>query len=159
MAQPKSSQVPPSLTPIANQADRAADQHPTHPPGDRVILIVERDKSVRELQSYFLNNAGFAVEFVDDGQTALARARLSAPRLVITEILVPKMDGLALCRCLRDDPSTRDVPVIVFSILAAERRAVDAGASAFLRKPLIESVFLATVVRLIAAPATIPLEQ
>jgi len=78
---------------------------------------------------------------------------------VITEILVPKMDGLALCRSLRDDPSTRDVPVIVFSILAAERRAADAGASAFLRKPLIESVFLATVVRVIATTAAIPLEQ
>lgn len=113
MAQPKSCQVPPSLTQVADQADRAAGQYPTHPPGDRVILIVERDKSVRELQSYFLNNAGFAVEFVDDGHTALARARLCAPRLVIAEILVPKMDGLALCRSLRDDPSTRDVPVIV----------------------------------------------
>jgi len=159
VAHSKSSQVPPSLTHIANQAERAADLHPTHPPGDRVILIAERDKSVRELQSYFLNNAGFAVEFVDDGQTALTRARLCAPRLVITEILVPKMDGLALCRSLRDDPSTRDVPVIVFSILAAERRAADAGASAFLRKPLIESVFLATVVRVIATTAAIPLEQ
>ena len=46
-------------------------RHPDSP----VILIAERDQSVRELQAFFLKRAGFAVEFVDDGETALARCR------------------------------------------------------------------------------------
>jgi len=110
-----------------------------------VILIVERDRSVRELQLFFLNRAGFAVEFVDDGQCALDRVRVDAPAVLITEILIPKIDGLTLCRLVRNDPATDQVPVIVFSILAAAARATEAGAAAFLRKPLVESTFLAAI--------------
>jgi CheY-like chemotaxis protein len=110
-----------------------------------LILIVERDRNVRELQSFFLNNAGFAVEFADDGQCALDRMRLAPPALLITEILIPRIDGLTLCRLVRNDAGLGDVPVIVFSILAAAARATDAGAAAFLRKPLVESTFLAAI--------------
>ena len=110
-----------------------------------MILIVERDRTVRELQSFFLHGAGFAVEFADDGQCALDRMRLDAPALLITEILIPRMDGLTLCRLVRSDASLADVPVIIFSILAAAPRATDAGAAAFLRKPLVESTFLAAI--------------
>ena len=129
-------------------------------PGTRMILVAERDRTVRELQRYFLEIEGFAVEFADDGEAALERARALRPALVVTEILVPKLDGLALCRRLREDPLTRDVPVIVFSILAAAARAGEAGASAFLRKPLVESVFMAAVRDLVAAhPEEIMEEQ
>jgi CheY-like chemotaxis protein len=110
-----------------------------------VILIAERDRNVRELQQIFLNNAGFAVEFADDGQRALDRVRLAAPALLITEILIPGIDGLTLCRLVRNDSAVGDVPVIVFSILSAAARANDAGAAAFLRKPLVESTFLAAI--------------
>jgi CheY-like chemotaxis protein len=110
-----------------------------------VILIAERDRSVRELQQFFLNKAGFAVEFADDGQCALERVRLAPPALLITEILIPKIDGLTLCRLVRSDASLGGTPVIVFSILAAAARANDAGAAAFLRKPLVESTFLAAI--------------
>jgi CheY-like chemotaxis protein len=113
--------------------------------GRAVILIAERDRNVRELQLFFLKNAGFDVEFADDGQCALDRVRLDAPDLLITEILIPKIDGLTLCRLIRSDPMIGDVPVMVFSILAAAARANDAGAAAFLRKPLVESTFLAAV--------------
>jgi CheY-like chemotaxis protein len=109
------------------------------------ILIAERDRNVRELQFVFLNNAGFTVEFVDDGQSALDRVRLDPPTLIVTEILIPKIDGLTLCRLVRNDVTLDGLPVIVFSILAAAARANDAGAAAFLRKPLVESTFLAAI--------------
>jgi CheY-like chemotaxis protein len=111
----------------------------------RQILIAERDRNVRDLQSYVLEAAGFDVEFVDDGEAALAYATSNATALIVTEILIPKLDGLTLCRRLRAERTTRDVPVLVFSILAAAARAEEAGASAFLRKPFIESTFIATV--------------
>jgi CheY-like chemotaxis protein len=117
----------------------------------RLILIAERDENVRALQRHFLGKAGFIVEFADDGEAALARARTAHVSLVVTEIFIPKVDGLALCRRLRADPLTELVPVIVFSILASAGRAAEAGASAFLRKPFVESVFLAAVHELIGA--------
>jgi CheY-like chemotaxis protein len=115
------------------------------------ILIAERDRNVRDLQAYALTAAGFVVEFVDDGEAALACATSCATALIVTEILLPKLDGLTLCRRLRADPTTRAVPVLVFSILAAAARAEEAGASAFLRKPFIESTFIATV-RMLTTP-------
>jgi CheY-like chemotaxis protein len=131
---------------------------PEHP-ASRLVLIVERDHVVRDLQAFFLGRAGFAVDFVEDGEAALERARLTAPSVVITEILVPKVDGLALCRQLREDAATRNIPVIVFSILAAGARAAEAGASAFLRKPLVESLFLTTVESVIAPQSFATMEQ
>ncbi len=119
-----------------------------------VLLIAERDPSVRELQRHFLEKAGFALDFADDGEAALERAREARPSLIVTEILIPRLDGLALCRRLKEDPLTRDIPVIVFSILAAAARAEEAGASAFLRKPFVETAFLEKVRELIAAQPT-----
>jgi two-component system response regulator MprA len=124
-------------------------------PEPRTILIAERDPSVRELQQHFLGAAGFAVEFAGDGQAALERAKLLRPAAVVTEILIPKLDGLALCRQLGEDPETRGIPVLVFSILAAAARAAEAGAKAYLRKPLVESLFVAAVQRLMEAPTEV----
>lgn len=119
----------------------------------RTILIAERDRNVRDLERHFLESEGFAVEFVEDGALALARARDALPLLVITEILLPKLDGLQLCRELKEDATTCAIPVIVFSVLSAETRAKEAGASAFLRKPLVPSVLLGTINRLAAVDA------
>jgi two-component system response regulator MprA len=128
-------------------------------PDPRVVLIAERDHNVRELQQFFLARAGFAVEFADDGQAALDRARDLRPAVVVTEILIPRIDGLALCRRLAEDPLTREIPVIVFSILTAAARAKEAGAWSFLRKPLVESTFVAAVQDAIAAQSTVVMEE
>ena len=122
--------------------------------GSAVILCVERDPFVRDLETYFLNEAGFGVNFAEDGLQALQFARDLHPTIVITEILVPKLDGLALCRKLKADAATRDIAVVVFSLLAAERRAHDAGADAFLIKPLSPQVLKDTVRDLLVARGT-----
>lgn len=129
-----------------------------HPvPGS--IVIAERDVTVRELQGHFLREAGFAPEFMDDGESALVRARSILPVAIITEILIPKLDGLALCRRIREDPLTSHIPILVFSILAAEARAAEAGATAFLRKPLVDTIFVASVRQMIDTRATGATEQ
>lgn len=113
--------------------------------------MVERDPHVRELEAFFLQEAGYAVEFAVDGQAALESARTLLPAIVITEVLVPKLDGLALCRALKSDPATAPISVLVFSILAAAGRAREAGADAFLMKPLAEKRLVQVVQELIAA--------
>lgn len=85
------------------------------------------------------------MEFADDGEAAMERARALRPSVIVTEILLPKVDGLTLCRLLSENDATRHIPVVIFSILSAQSRADVAGAKAFLRKPLIESVFIATI--------------
>jgi CheY-like chemotaxis protein len=126
-------------------------------PGDAdqqaLILVVERNPAVQRLERYFLEQAGYSVEFVTDGLAALERARVLKPKIIVTEILVPKLDGLSLCRALKSDPETRNILVLVFSHLHAEDRAREAEADAFLLKPLNEETLIETVVKLIALRA------
>ena len=115
------------------------------------MLVVERDPYVRELEAFFLNDAGYSVDFVADGVAALTRARERKPAIVVTEILVPQLDGLALCRAIKTDPALASTVVLVFSILAAQGRAREAGADAFLMKPLAERQLVQTVRDLLAS--------
>ncbi len=116
-----------------------------NPAGQALILVVERDPHIRDLESYFLNEAGFAVEFTADGDAALTAARALRPDIIITEVLVPKLDGLALCRIVKSDAELQSTVVLVFSILAVQSRAREAGADAFLLKPLAEKRLIDTV--------------
>jgi CheY-like chemotaxis protein len=120
------------------------------PEGRALILVVERDPHVRELEAFFLEEAGYAVEFTDDGEAAMQRALDLRPDIVITEILVPKLDGLSLCRRIKANNDLDGIRVLVFSILAAGTRAKEAGADAFLIKPLTEHTLVETVRRLVA---------
>jgi CheY-like chemotaxis protein len=119
--------------------------------GKAIILAVDRDPHIRELEAHFLQRAGYSVDFENNGDSALEQVRKTMPDIVITEILVPALDGLALCRQLKADPRTRDIAVLVFSILAAADRAHEAGADAFLLKPLAEHTLVNTVQQLLEA--------
>jgi DNA-binding response OmpR family regulator len=139
-----------SSSPTSSSVHGGATKMDLEKPSTRLlILVVERDPHVRELETHFLKEAGFEVDFATDGQAALEKARQIRPHIVITEILVPKLDGLTLCRRLKGDAATRHISVLVFSILAASARATEAGADAFLMKPLAESRLVSTVTELI----------
>jgi two-component system response regulator MprA len=100
---------------------------------------------VRALAAHFLAEAGHRVVLSSDGDEALAQVRTSKPDLVVCEILVPKLDGLALCRQLKANPDTQKILVLVVSILAAGARASDAGADGFMLKPLAQHRLIAMV--------------
>ena len=117
-----------------------------------LILVVERNPVVQRLERYFLEQAGYAVEFAADGKSALDRARELRPNIVVTEIMVPLLDGLSLCRILKSEPNTAHARVLIFSHLHAEDRAREVGADAFLLKPLSEELLIETVEKLIASP-------
>src|SRR5687768_1084417 len=118
--------------------------------GRALILVVERNPAVQRLERFFLEQAGYHVEFINDGLIALARAQELRPKIVVTEILVPKLDGLSLCRAIKSDPATKETLVMIFSHLHAEDRATEAGADAFLIKPLDEEKLIGTLQRLLA---------
>ncbi len=114
-----------------------------------LILVVERNPAVQRLERFFLEQAGYSVEFASDGLSALERAQKLCPKIVVTEILVPRMDGLSLCRTLKSDPQTKSIVVLILSHLHAEDRAIEAGADGFMVKPLDEEHLVDTVSKLI----------
>lgn len=113
--------------------------------GRALILVVEQDPQMRRLERYFLEQAGFTVEFATDGNQGLEAARRLLPDIVVAEILIGGVDGLSVCRALKADPATRSIAVLIFSILAAEQRAREAGADAFVRKPLDDARLVASI--------------
>lgn len=120
------------------------------PRGDAIILVVERDPHVQELEAFFLERAGYAVEFARDGLHGLDLVQTLRPDIVVTEILVPRLDGLSLCRRVKQSEDLAGTSILIFSILAAHDRAKEAGADAFLMKPLAEQKLVDTVRQLLA---------
>ena len=110
------------------------------------VLVVEDDPETRRYYMSILENDGFIVDQAHNGLQALDKARTLAPDLVLTDIAVPGLDGIALCRRLRADPSTRDIPVLAvtgYDDRQYSTRALDAGANRILLKPLRPDTLLA----------------
>jgi len=117
------------------------------PPALKKIFVVDGDPFVRRLVLHFIGHTHI-VEFFDDGYAALDRARKAPPSALVTEIMIPRLDGLALCRLLKADRVTVDVPVLVVSILIASERALASGANGFVDKPLEKERFVAALLEL-----------
>ena len=120
-----------------------------HPPR-LLILLAEHDPYAAELQEYFLKTEGFEVE-VALGDEAARRSFLdNSPSLVVVELLISGGTGFSLCRFLKQN---HDVPVVAVSVLECQDRAIEAGADAFLRKPLEPLQFVSTVRDLLGSSA------
>lgn len=133
---------------------REIDRTPSGEAASAIILVVERDPHVRELEEFFLREAGFDVRFAESGDDALELIQHLRPPVVVTEILVPGLDGLTLTRLVREDQSLDRVKVVALSFLAAADRAAEAGADAFLLKPLSDDQLLSTVRGLLPSDAS-----
>ncbi len=112
------------------------------------LLIGERDPFMQRTLARSLP-AGYDLHFVEDGAMLVETARALSPHLVVLEILLPTLDGLQVCRALKGNPATQRIPILVFTWLMAEERALQAGADAFLPKPLDSALFLDVIQRLL----------
>jgi PAS domain S-box-containing protein len=111
------------------------------------ILVADDNADMREYVTRLLRER-WAVEAVADGTSALARAREAPPDLILSDIMMPGMDGFELLQALRDDPSTRAIPVIFLSARAGEEARIEglsAGADDYLIKPFSARELLARV--------------
>ena len=135
------------------------------------ILVVDDQEQGRYLLDVLLRGHGYAVALAEDGASALASGRRSPPALVISDILMPGMDGFALCRAWVKDDLLRDIPFIFYTATYTEAQdeqlALSLGAARFLIKPLEVEPFLATIETVLrdwaggrlAKPETPPLDE
>lgn len=123
------------------------------------ILVVEDVPNILELLEVTLKFKGYPVITARNGQEALEKIASEHPALVITDILMPKLDGYALVQRLRTDPRTRQVPIIILSatyVTPEDRNfALRLGAARFLEKPVDTEEFLLTVAEVLTAAPTI----
>lgn len=116
-----------------------------------VVLIVEDHSDVAQLVGNVLDDK-FAVHFAADGEQGLARALELEPDLIITDVKMPIMDGLELCRRVRASSRLCHIPVIMLSARTSKDdriHGVEAGADAYLVKPFAQDELMAWIVRLL----------
>jgi DNA-binding response OmpR family regulator len=104
----------------------------------RSIVVIEDEDAIRDVVAYNLERAGFRVATAADGREGLLRVREHRPDLVVLDLMLPELDGLDVCRALREDPDTALLPVIMLTAKGAEDDIVaglGAGADDYVTKP------------------------
>ncbi len=112
------------------------------------ILVADDNADMREYVARLLRQRGWQVDVVSDGQAALAAARREAPDLILSDVMMPGLDGFELLRALRADPAMRQLPVILLSARAGEDarvEGIEAGATDYLVKPFSARELVARV--------------
>ena len=119
-----------------------------HPDG-KLILVVDDEFDVLSVYTMLFEFVGFRVRTAADGMEALALARRELPDIVLSDYMMPMMDGAELCAALRGDPALRHIPIILSSagILAGD---TPPPCDAFFRKPIPFDTLLAEIKRLLA---------
>lgn len=116
------------------------------------ILVVDDERPVREFLSEALADAGHHILQALHGQQALAVLERARPDLVLSDLMMPLMDGRELCQVLKDDPATARIPVVLMTA-AAPRVLEGARADAVLRKPFDLDALDAVIERLLGPRA------
>ena len=121
------------------------------------VLLAEDDADIQFLVTYKLTREGFQVRAFGDGLSAMADAREHPPDLAVLDIMMPGMTGLEVCRELRQDPATANIPVILLTALAQEddiTAGLAAGADDYIVKPFSPRDLVAHVNATLAATAS-----
>lgn len=106
-----------------------------------LVLIISKDEQSIKTEENLLKKK-CRIEKAADGALGLKLAQELSPDLIITDLLLPKIDGFQLLKLLKSNPKTKTTKIMVFSVLLAEDRVLSMGADVFLLKPVIKQVFL-----------------
>jgi len=121
------------------------------------ILVVDDSITVRELERQLLQARGFAVDVAVDGMDGWNAVRGAHYDLVVTDVDMPRMDGIGLVGLIKGDPARRDIPIVIVSYKDREEdrlRGLDAGANRYLTKSSFhDETFVDTIIDLIGEPA------
>ncbi len=104
----------------------------------KILIVDDEDKNFR-LISAILKNLSCVFETAKHGRDAVLKTVSFNPDLIFLDIMMPELDGYAVCKMLKDNPDTRNIPIIVVTALddkASKLKALEAGANDFLTKPL-----------------------
>ncbi|MEU0053750.1 SpoIIE family protein phosphatase [Streptomyces sp. NPDC006309] len=132
-------------------ADRAVTEAAESAPGHRAagrVVVADDNADMREYLARLLSGAGYRITAVTDGMSALDAVRADPPDLVVSDVMMPGLDGLALVAALRSDPRTASVPVLLLSARAGQEASIEglqAGADDYLVKPFAAAELLARV--------------
>ncbi len=109
------------------------------------ILIVEDEESLLKLESILLTSKGYDVEGAMNGQSALESVANFKPDLVLLDIMIPEIDGFEVCKRIKNNPATKDIPVIMLTAKKSREdmsRGEQVGADWYITKPFKSAVVI-----------------
>ncbi len=121
------------------------------------ILVAEDSKAQAHMLTEALKRGGYAVCAVENGLEGLRRLENMRPRLIISDVWMPVMNGYQLCRAVKQDNKLRDIPVMLLTSMSDTRDIVEgleAGADYYLTKPYDENLLLSTIKSIFAVGPT-----
>jgi DNA-binding response OmpR family regulator len=114
------------------------------------ILVVEDEESLLKLESILLTSKGYEVRGVSNGQAALDAIAEESPDLVLLDIMLPEMDGFEVCRRIKSDPGTKEIPIIMLTAKKSREdmaRGEKVGADWYITKPFKSAMVIETIQR------------
>jgi two-component system, OmpR family, alkaline phosphatase synthesis response regulator PhoP len=114
--------------------------------GRQTVLVVEDEEDILELLRFNLAKEGFSVSCAATGEDALKLARAEAPDLLLLDLMLPGIDGLQVAKRLKEDPATRNIPIVMLTAKGEEADIVaglELGADDYITKPFSKKVLVA----------------
>ncbi len=121
------------------------------------VLVVDDEKMTRDLLRLMLKGTGFTIFEAEDGFVALEQIEAHMPDIMILDVMMPGLDGLAVCQKIRSEPKTVELPVIMLSAKTtptAIQDGLDAGANRYLTKPVGFKELLSNIEDVLGEPIT-----
>ncbi|MCK4805453.1 MAG: response regulator [Spirochaetes bacterium] len=119
---------------------------------EKTVLIVEDSPETLELLRRVVEKGGYKTVLANDGEKGLNYARRYMPDLIVLDRLLPRMNGLQVCKKLKNEPDTEDIPIIFLSVLDGEKDIIGglkAGADDYMKKPFSPDELLARIERVL----------
>lgn len=121
------------------------------------VLVVDDNADIRELLKTILQDM-YRVTLADNGEMGLKKAKMLVPDLIVSDVMMPVMDGLEMCRMIKNDSVTCHIPVLMLTARTLEEHRVEGyahGADAYLTKPFSAQVLLARICNLLSTRKTL----
>ncbi len=112
------------------------------------VLIIEDEEDIQELITYSLAKEGYHTTAVGTGEEGLKTAKSKQPNLIVLDLMLPGMDGLEICRLLKNDPKTQHIPIVMLTAKGEESDVVaglELGADDYITKPFSPKVLVARI--------------
>jgi len=123
------------------------------------ILVVDDDAELVELISFNLKQAGYSIGTASNGVEAIKKAHSLEPDLIVLDVMMPELDGFAVCEILRRDAATAAVPIMMLTALSSELGRVaglGSGASDFVTKPFSPRLLVQRIQELLQKASNLP---
>ncbi len=113
-----------------------AEKAPAPLPTNTAVLVVDDDQGVRDLLFRYLSKEGYLVECVASGDEGIKRAKEILPMAIILDVMMPRKDGWAVLQDIKNDPTLKSIPVVMYTMLDEKNFGLAIGASEYLIKPV-----------------------